>query len=182
MSICRVFLGRADTPDAVKRMIRYIADPGKNAWQGSQIKLPDRMKGWMMPVDVDNPDAVFYCLMAPHHAYADVRKGSRLLYHILMDFDGLLTPEQAVELGWQIAAWFRQYDVQYLQGLHSIKYGKNGLDPVFWPHVHWLVSTRMLDGSGRKFHLDKAKLRSLKLFANEVLAVNGLPLIVMRKV
>ncbi|MBQ9256894.1 MAG: hypothetical protein IJ181_07205 [Acidaminococcaceae bacterium] len=163
-------------------MIHYIADPRKNVWQAGNYVELDRLKGWMVPDDPDNPDAIFAAFMAPHHAYADVRKESRLFYHVFLDFGGMVSPEQAIELGWQIAMWFRQFHVPYLQGLHSVKAGREGgNNPEFWPHVHWLVSTRMLDGSGKKLHIGKAELRNLKIFANEVLAAHGLPLIVMKK-
>ena len=182
MSLLRAVPCRADTTNDVMRKIRYLADPMKNIWQGESFAdLPGRLKGCMLPDDPEDLDAIFHSFMAPHQAYADIRKGSRLFYHCFMDFNEMVPPKQAVELGWKIAAWFRQFNVQYLQGLHCIKYGKSGFDPVFHPHVHWLVSTRMLDGSGRKLHLDKAKLRSLKVYANEVLAANGLPPIVMRR-
>ena len=182
MPLCRVFPGRADSPHQVSAKIRYIIDPQKNFVQGHKLAIPGMVKGHLLPDDLDNPAAIFAAFMAPHQAYADIRKGSRLFYHILMDFNGMASPEQAIELGWQIGTWFRQFQVQYIQGFHAVKSIGDGLTaPVFWPHVHWLVSTRMLDGSGRKFHMDKDKLRSLKLFANEVLAANGLPLIVMKK-
>lgn len=183
MSICRIFPGRADSPGEVRNLIRYLVNPTKNIWMGEgSADMPGRLKGWMLPDDPLNLDAVFYAFMAPHRAYADVRIGHRLYYHLLLDFGGLLTPEQAIDVGWQAAAWFQRFWVQYMQGVHTIKFGRGSNNqPLFWPHVHWLVSTRMLDGSGIKFHFDKAKLRSLKLYVNEVLAAHNLPAIVMRK-
>ena len=181
MSICRVVPCKADKPTEVRAKIRYLADPSKNIWQGvSYVGMPGRLKANMLPDDPEDLDAIFHSFMAPHWAYGDVRKGSRLFYHCFMDFDGMVPPEQAVELGWQIATLFRQYHVQYLQGLHCVK--SIGDSPVFTPHVHWLISSRMLDGSGKKLHIGKPELHALKVFANEVLAANGLPLIVMKKV
>lgn len=184
MPLLRVFCGRADSPPEVKEKIRYLADPAKNIWQGKSFAgLPGRLKGYMLPDDPADLDAIFHSFMAPHWAYGDVRGGHRLFYHVFLDFGGLLDPEQAIELGWQIAMWFQRFDVQYLQGLHCVKSIGNSLTgPVFQPHVHWVVSTRMLDESGKKLHIGKAELRNLKIFANEVLAAHGLPLIVMKKV
>ena len=183
MSICRIIPCRADTAHEVMAKIRYVIDPQKNVVQGRQLAFPGMVKGHLLPDDPNYPAAIFASFMAPHHAYGDVRGGHRLFYHFLMDFGGMVSPEQAIELGWQIAMWFRQFHVQYLQGLHCIKSGRNGLTgPVFWPHVHLLVSTRMLDGSGTKLHIGKAELRALKIFANEtVLIPNGLPPIEMRE-
>lgn len=183
MSILRAVPCGADSPHEVKGRIRYLADPMKNLWQGeSYVGLPGRLRGCMLPDDPEDLDAIYHSFMVPHSAYDDVRSGHRLFYHLFMDFGGLLSPEHAVELGWHIAAWFRQFHVQYLQGLHCIRYGKNGLDPVFWPHVHWLVSTRMLDGSGKKLHIGKPELNGLKVFANTaVLIPHGLPPIKIRK-
>ncbi len=183
MSILRAVPCGADSPPEVKGRIRYLADPMKNLWQGeSYVGLPGRLRGCMLPDDPEDLDAIYHSFMAPHWAYEDVRSGHRLFYHLFMDFGGLLSPEHAVELGWHIAAWLRQYHVQYLQGLHCIRYGENGLGPVFQPHVHWLVSTRMLDGSGRKLHIGKPELNAFKAYANEaVLIPHGLPPIKIRK-
>ena len=182
MSICRVFPGRADASYKVRDKIHYLADTSKNIWQGiSFVGLPGRLKGYMLPDDPDDLDGIYHSFMAAHWAYGDVRSNHRLFYHVLLDFGGLLAPEQAVELGWQAAMWFRQFHVQYLQGLHCVRYGKNGLGPVFQPHVHWITSTRMLDGSGKKLHLGKSELKALKMYANGVLAAHSLPLIVMKK-
>ena len=182
MPILRVIPCRADAPPEVKEKIRYLADPLKNVWQGeSFVGLPGRLKGCMLPDDPEDLDGIYHSFMAPHWAYGDVRDGHRLFYHVLLDFGGLLAPGQAVELGWQAATWFRQFHVQYLQGLHCVRYGKNGLGPVFQPHVHWITSTRMLDGSGKKLHLGKSELKALKMYANGVLAAHSLPLIVMKK-
>ena len=181
MPLLRIIRGRADAPPEVKDKIRYLADPLKNVWQDeSFVGLPGRLKGYMLPDDFDC-DAIFYAFMAPHWAYGDVRSGHRLFYHFLMDFGGLLSPEQAVELGWQIAMWFQRFDVQYLQGLHCVKsIGNSVTGPVFQPHVHWMVSTRMLDGSGKKLHIGKPELKAMKTYANRVLAAHRLPLIVMK--
>ena len=184
MSICRVFPGRADASSLVRDKIHYLADTSKNIWQGiSFVGLPGRLKGYMLPDDPDDLDGIYHSFMAPHWAYGDVRGGHRLFYHVFLDFGGLLAPEQAVELGWQAAMWFRQFHVQYIQGLHCVRLDpEDNNEPVFWPHVHWLVSTRMLDGSGTKLHIGKAEVRALKIFANEtVLIPNGLPPIEMRE-
>ena len=178
MSILRAVPCGADSPPEVKGRIRYLADPKKNLWQGeSYVGLPGRLRGCMLPDDPEDLDAIYHSFMAPHWAYGDVRSGHRLFYHLFM-----YCCAKHKRLGWHIAAWLRQYHVQYLQGLHCIRYGENGLGPVFQPHVHWLVSTRMLDGSGRKLHIGKPELNAFKAYANEaVLIPHGLPPIVIKK-
>lgn len=189
MSILRIISCRADTEHSVKEKIRYLADNSKNQWKGVDYSgINGSLRNWPELVSPFDLDAISASFILPHQAYGDIRPGRRLFYHILIDFNGLLSPQEAVRVGWEIAAWFRQFNVQYLCGLHCIKQRKpiavsddtGGFKGVFHPHIHLLVSTRTLDGTGLKLHMGKRELHIFKLYANNVLQANGLPLINMR--
>lgn len=173
MSIIRIFRGQNNTPERLKALIKYLViAEGKNVWKGvSYQNLPNRVQGYLVANDVTDAEAVYDSLMAPHLAYGDLGPHCHLFYHILIDFNAAAEPPVALEVGGRVASWFRRFWVQYITGLHCVVTKKN----VFQPHIHLLVNTIKLDGSGRKFMMDKNSIYQLRDWTNEILREFGIP-------
>lgn len=173
MSILRVFPGANDKEIRLKGLIRYIvACPEKRQWHGVYFAKNQMLYGYGIP-DHGTLEELYAAFILPHIAYG--YPGTRLCYHCLLDFNGLVGVNDASVIAWEINQFLRQYQVQFLQGIHVTK--ANG--QILWPHAHVLINTITLFGpnQGRKFRLEKPILRSYKEHMNMVLKRYGLPII-----
>lgn len=115
-------------------------------------------------------------MLLEHMAYAF--PGSRLAYHVLLDFNAEIDGEKADEVAWAINRFLRDRGLSFVQAVHHFK-----CDGTVWaPHVHVIISTMHVDGPnrGRKYHIDKAELAAYKDFANKVLENHELPSIFVK--
>lgn len=106
--------------------------------------------------------------------------GTTLAYHLLLDFNAELEPEHAVIVGSIINNfWSRECGVAWIQGLHLYEREKG-----YWPHLHMVVSTRIMVGpnAGKVLHLDKALILRFKQYANNILQQYGVSGIIIKKI
>ena len=159
MSLLRILGGSLDSEAAVTTKLRYV------------MKEPKTVMAYGLPMG--DVKSITVAWLLPHIAYG--RHGSRLAYHVLLDFGGKLDAEQAGSVAWEVNGFLRERGAQYVQGTHSTK----SSGAVMWPHAHILVNTVYMTGKtqGMKLHFDRALLKAYKLYANKVLAAYGLPVI-----
>ena len=174
MSLLRVFPGANDKELRLRQLINYVvASPEKQVWQGLFFeKTPNMVRASGVPAE-GTTEEILMSFLLPHMAYG--YPGTRLCYHCLLDFNGLLGANDAGYIAWEINEYLRTYGVQFLQGVHITK--KGGL--IFWPHVHVLINSIVLYGPdrGRKFRMEKPVLRGYKEYMNAVLKKYKLPVI-----
>ena len=105
--------------------------------------------------------------------------GTILAYHLLLDFNAELEPEHAIIVGSIINNfWSQDCGVAWVQGLHLYEKEKG-----YWPHLHMIVSTRIMAGpnAGKVLHLDKALILKFKQHANNILQQYGVSGIIIKK-
>lgn len=170
MSILRVFDSKITTPVQLHQKIKYIHDPNIYLPKPDLVDFPFRIMGHGIGEHADTAH-IRDSMMLPHIAFGS--NGTRLAYHILLDFQGLLSPPDAGMVAWEINLFLRNVDVQFIQGVHISK--EKGR--LWWPHVHVVCSTRIMSGekTGRKFHFYKDTILNYKMLANDVLSKHGLP-------
>ena len=171
MSILRVFPGKIDSPEKLRRKIQYILSHkpfGKMQCESDEHLV----KTYGLPYS-KNPAEISEFTLSSHNAFG--RKGQRLAYHILLDFAGLLSPTEANVIGFSINRFLAERGLQFVQGVHISK--KNCT--LYWPHVHTICSTQIVQGRnfGKKFHLYKRDLLDFHNWVNYILQKNHLPTI-----
>jgi len=104
--------------------------------------------------------------------------GTILAYHLVIDFNCELDPESAAQAGAKINKFWDQYNVAWVQGLHLYE-----ADELYWPHIHVVVSSRIMAGSdvGKVLHIDKEILLQFKEYANAILKLYGASEIIIKK-
>jgi hypothetical protein len=162
MPILRYFSGNFDKKFQLKQKILYIDDPAKQIWQGKQ--LPQELMVGAYGVCFEKACESFLVL---HKLYEF--SGSRLFYHLLLDFEaGLLDPFQVLEVGSRECDYLRKLNAIFVWGIHCIPH----------PHMHVVICSRSpLDG--KKLQIKKKQVFCHKIWANQVLQQYGLPLIKM---
>ncbi|SCM82576.1 hypothetical protein KL86SPO_50347 [uncultured Sporomusa sp.] len=174
MSILRIFPGANNKEARLNGLLKYIvASEDKKCWMGMSFSNhPHMIHGYGIP-ETATLDEISDAFILPHIAYG--YPGTRLCYHCLIDFNGLLSASDAGFIAWEINKFLMPYSVQFLQGVHVTK--ESGM--VLWPHTHILINTIMLAGQnvGKKFRMEKPVLYSYKKHMNHVLRRYGLPTI-----
>lgn len=152
--------------------MNYIFTDAQNIFP--QGTLSQYVRGYGVPYD--SPKAAANAMFMEHLAYGF--PGSRLAYHILIDFNGQLIGKFADEVAWNINDFLKNRGLSFVQAVHHTK----NAGTILAPHVHVILSTIYVDGfyRGRKYHIDKAELAEYKLSANKVLVEYGLPPILMK--
>ena len=167
MSILKVFGGKINNHTQLRQKVVYVFHDKQNIIP--DVILPRFVRGHGIPVD--NPEMVATAMYLEHMSYAF--PGSRLAYHILLDFNGEICGEKADEVAWKINGFLRDRGISFVQAVHHMK----GDGTIWAPHVHIIISTMFVDGPnrGRKYHIDKTELAAYKDFANDVLEEYELP-------
>lgn len=171
MSILRVFPGKIDSPEKLRRKIQYVLS--HKPFYKMQCESDEYLiKTYGLPYS-KNPAQISEFMLFSHNAFG--RKGQRLAYHILMDFAGLLSPTEANIIGFAINQFLAERGLQFVQGVHISK--KNCT--LYWPHVHTICNTQIVRGRnfGKKFHFYKRDLLDFHNWANCILQKNHLPTI-----
>ncbi len=174
MSLLRVFAGSNDQETRLKSLIRYvIGTDERKQWEFLSFdNNPNMASGYGIDTAA-SIDEIFSAFILPHIAYG--YPGTRLCYHCLLDFNGLIGAHDAGVIGWEINQFLLPYSIQFLQGVHITKAGGS----VFWPHTHVLINPIIISGQnvGKKFRMEKPVLYGYKKHMNHVLRRYGLPTI-----
>ncbi len=105
--------------------------------------------------------------------------GKILGYHMMLDLNCEFDPANTAIIGSIINEfWSREY-VSWIQGLHLYEGGS-----IYWPHLHMVVSTRVMDGPrrGQLLKMDKALIARFNQHVNDTLKLYGVSGIPCRKV
>ena len=172
MPLLRVFTNAgSQTTAGLKHMIRYVVS-GKSVWEGVNYACETGfIRGYAVAIgSVEQIYSSLYLLF-----YTRGFPGKRLFYHVLLDFNGMLSVKDTGEISWQINKSFLEpQGLPFIQGVHVTK-GKQAMGTLkYAPHVHVLISTIPVT-SGKKFHMTKEVIKCYKDAANLVLLKWGLP-------
>ena len=162
MPILRYINGRFDQKAVLRQKIRYLDDPLKQIWNGEA--LPRALMTGGYGVDFSTAYETFLGL---HAAYGF--KGTRLFYHLLLDFEpGLLDPFRVCEIAYQECEYLQTLNAMFIWGVHCTPR----------PHMHVVVNS-ILPLTGYKLQIKKKNIFWHKVMANRVLHHYNLPLIDM---
>ena len=108
-----------------------------------------------------------------HDLFGD--SGKILGYHVMLDFNCELNPDNTAIVGSVINEFWSRERVQWVQGLHVYEG-----DGFYWPHLHMVISTRILDGpmKGKLLHFNKTLIARYRQHVNDVLngyGISGIP-------
>ena len=108
-----------------------------------------------------------------HDLFGD--SGKILGYHVMLDFNCELNPDNTAIVGSVINEFWSRERVQWVQGLHVYEG-----DGFYWPHLHMVISTRILDGpmKGHLLNMNKALIARYRQHVNDVLngyGISGIP-------
>lgn len=160
MPILRYIPGRYNQKYQLKQKIQYIDDPFKRVWLGKQLDRQSMIGSF--GVDFDKA----YDTFMVSHALCGF-SGSRLFYHLLLDFEpGLVDPFQVQEVGQEQCIYLQRLDAMYVWGIHCTPH----------PHMHVVINSRS-PLSGTKLQIKKEVIIKHKIWANKVLQWHQLPLI-----
>lgn len=166
MPILRYIPGRFDQKYQLKQKIQYLDDPCKRIWLGKPILKSLLFGGYGV-----DPNAAYESFIFFHMACG--LSGTRLFYHLLLDFEpGLVDPLQVREIGIEECRYLQRLGAMYVWGVHCTKRGAPH------PHMHVVINSR-LPLRGKKLQIKKRNIVEHKLWANQVLNRFGLPLIDM---
>ncbi|WP_152523967.1 relaxase/mobilization nuclease domain-containing protein [Sporomusa ovata] len=146
----------------MRQKINYLDNVAKRRWLGSNLPR-DLMVGAVGA----NFNAAYEDFMVAHMLTGF--KGSRLFYHLLLDFEaGLLSPYQVRLVGLSQCLYLQGLGAMYAWGIHCIPH----------PHMHVVINS-VLPVEGKKLQIRKGNVVEHKIWANKVLLHHKLPLISM---
>lgn len=158
MPILRYIAGRSDKASTLRGKIRYLDNPCKQVWQDEVI--PSGLLTGGHGVCFSNAYETF---MGLHTIYG--LKGTRLFYHLLLDFEaGLVDPFQVREIGYAECGYLCGLGAMFVWGVHCIPH----------PHMHVVINS-ILPLTGRKLQIKKGNIFCHKIMANSVLKYYQLP-------
>lgn len=162
MPILRYIPGRFNQKYQLKQKIRYLDNPLKQIWLNEQIPRNFMIGGYGVDFDTAYESFIFF------HTACGLT-GTRLFYHMLLDFEpGLVDPFQVRHVGVEECGYLKMMNAMFIWGVHCIPH----------PHMHVVINSR-LPLSGAKLQIKKSNIVLHKIWANQVLSRYGLPLIKM---
>jgi len=165
MSIFKITKAMYDRP-SIKNTANYLL--GKKDFEGYDAGCLGVYTGNMASNPLD-ANALADEIML-HHKLCGLTGNVRAV-HAFIDFNGQVSSKTACVIARACGQFWTQKYVAWVYGLHLYK----GDPPYLWPHVHFLISSRIMAGSyaGMVLQFDKELILEFDYFINKILEKNG---------